>query len=440
MAEQEFDLKLSRQLRRLAADYSVHFQPGEVICDDATADAAFQAAVELLGDVGLYNVDTNRIIFLGREELEATCRDTPKQFTRGAGKDAVTVRARSHNSPVAPHAFRWPLTHSRYLGKEAFLFELLPVYASDPTELGDLARELGPRLAGVENKVETVGDTMWAAAAARWCLAVARVTGHPDMFVGTITTIGVPATLACFMGDGLYQKHHSGISVATMPELKINWDRLQLAFIARQMGLARFIGGVSILGAYARNAEETAILSTATVLAQLSYTNADWANMALIDVDGYRSRRRTLTAQSGAIRAVERHIGLATTGLQTPRNGLGSALSLYEKAAMTIEQTCSGISWTWHHPYHPGPGGEPKSDLDYELVDGVARAVSGMEREQANDLLNRIVAVYEERWDVLEKGKPYAYYYDLKTLTPRQELVDLYRRVEGELAGLGLPL
>ncbi|MBI4331772.1 MAG: monomethylamine:corrinoid methyltransferase [Chloroflexi bacterium] len=62
MTEQEFDLKLSQRLRRLSADFSVHFNPGEIICDDATADGIFQAAVELLGQVGLYNTDTNRVV------------------------------------------------------------------------------------------------------------------------------------------------------------------------------------------------------------------------------------------------------------------------------------------------------------------------------------------------------------------------------------------
>ncbi|MBI4330174.1 MAG: monomethylamine:corrinoid methyltransferase [Chloroflexi bacterium] len=84
MAEQEFDLKLCRCLRRLVVDYGVHFTPAEIICDDATADAIFQAGVELLAEVGVYNIDTSRVIDLTEEEIRETCRDTPKQCTLGS--------------------------------------------------------------------------------------------------------------------------------------------------------------------------------------------------------------------------------------------------------------------------------------------------------------------------------------------------------------------
>ncbi|MBI4333595.1 MAG: monomethylamine:corrinoid methyltransferase [Chloroflexi bacterium] len=440
MTEQEFDLKLSRRLRSLTADYGVHFQPAEIICDDATADAIFQAAMELIGEVGIYNVDTNRVILLTSQELEETCRQTPRHFVRGAGRDAVTVAARSHNSRLVPYVFRWPLWHPRSLTSEAFLAEMMEAHLPEKTELGDLARELKPRLEGVENKAGTVGDTMWAIAVARWCLTVARMVGRPDMFLGAVSAITAPAILACFAGDNLYKKHHSSFSVTTMPELKINWEHLQLAFIAREMGVARRIGGVTVLGGYARNAEETAILSAATLLAQLSYSAGDWAHVAPVDREGQRSGRATMQAQSGACRAAERNIEIATTMLQHTANGLGSAFSLYEKAALVTEQTCSGTSSFWKFPCHPGRDGEPKTDLDCEFVARVARAVSGMEREHANELVNKILALYEGSLDRPVKGKPYSYYYDLRTLAPLRELVDMHRKAEEDLARLGVPL
>ncbi|MBI4330176.1 MAG: monomethylamine:corrinoid methyltransferase [Chloroflexi bacterium] len=223
MVAQQFDLKLSRSLRRIAVDHGIHFKPAEIICDDATADAIFQAAVELLVQSGIYNVDTSRVIHLMREELETTRRETPKQVTLGTGEDAVTVAARSHNSPVVPHGFRWPLVHCHHQGKETFLSEMIEAHLSAPGELGDLARELKPWLTGVQNKAGTVGDTMWAIAVARWNLTVAGMVGRPDMFVGTVGAITEPAILACFAGERVYKKHHASYSMGTMPELKINW-------------------------------------------------------------------------------------------------------------------------------------------------------------------------------------------------------------------------
>lgn len=63
-----------------------------------------------------------------------------------------------------------------------------------------------------------------------------------------------------------------------------------------------------------------------------------------------------------------------------------------------------------------------------------------MEREQANELVNRVIGLYIDRWDRPEKGKPYSYYYDIRTLTPLPELVYQYRRAEEELTRVGAPL
>ncbi|MBI4330175.1 MAG: monomethylamine:corrinoid methyltransferase [Chloroflexi bacterium] len=215
---------------------------------------------------------------------------------------------------------------------------------------------------------------------------------------------------------------------------------MQLAFIARQIGLQNRTTSGNILGGHARNAEETAILSIATLLAQLSYSAGVWALLASVDREGHRSGRATMQAQSGASRAAERNVGVPVSQQQLTKNGLGSALAVYEVAALVMEQTCSGASSFWSYPCHPGPHGEIKSDLDYELVTMVARAVSGMERDEANGLLNKVLGLYEGTWDQPEKGKRYSYYYDLRTLTPSPALADIYRRGEEELIRLGVPL
>lgn len=441
MSEKEYDLKLSKYLRSLSTEYGIRFNPTEIICDDVTADAIFKAAVEMLAQVGLYNVDTSRAILLSREEVEETRRETPKKFTRGDGKDAVTVMARSHNSPIPPHIFCGPTT-SRRSGQQPqqVLSDMVKVHLSERSELGDLARELKAWLEGVDDKADTVGEMMWNQAVIKWNLAIARATGRPNAYLGLTAGISVPAILACFRED-LYRPFHTAVPSQLMPELKMNWDRLKLAFVAREMKVPRWIGYGGILGGYARNAEETAVVVVASILGQLSYTAADWAYAGACDVKGgYYTARRTLQASCGACRAAVRNIGVAMAWGVITKNGSGTALSLYEEAAAYIAYTCSGMAWSWGYLLHPGQSGEPKTDLSGEMVNKVVQAVSGMEREEANELANKVVGLYEPHWDQEEKGRPYSYYYDLKTLTPSQELVDLHRRVEEKLASLGVPL
>ncbi len=58
MKTDDFDLALSMKIRELVNKYNIIYNPGELVVDDATADAVFDAGVELLADVGLYHLGT----------------------------------------------------------------------------------------------------------------------------------------------------------------------------------------------------------------------------------------------------------------------------------------------------------------------------------------------------------------------------------------------
>ena len=62
MKADEFDLAFSSKLRELVSKYQVRYNPEEFVVDDKTADAVFQAGVELLADIGLYQIDTQRVV------------------------------------------------------------------------------------------------------------------------------------------------------------------------------------------------------------------------------------------------------------------------------------------------------------------------------------------------------------------------------------------
>ena len=69
MKADDFDLGFSMKVRELVSKYDIKYDPEELICDDATADAVFQAGVELLADICLLNTDTNRVIKYNKEEI-----------------------------------------------------------------------------------------------------------------------------------------------------------------------------------------------------------------------------------------------------------------------------------------------------------------------------------------------------------------------------------
>ncbi|MBI4332107.1 MAG: monomethylamine:corrinoid methyltransferase [Chloroflexi bacterium] len=441
MRELDFDLKLSRQLRRLTSEYSIHFNPQEIICDDATADAIWQAALQLLERVGIYNVDTNRVVSLPSKEVEAAAAGAPKEFTVGEGKDAVTIKAFDHGVKVPPVILAQPAKSFHIKGSvQAFVAKLMEAYVSDAGPLGDLARQLENELDGIPYMAETPGEMIWARAVVRWKRAVADLLGKPGLHLGSAEVTSLPAILALYTEKGLLHRFNSQISVSLIPNLKLNWDRLRLAYAARSLGVYRSCSADPVVGAYCRNSEEAAVVALASVLGSMMYAGDEkTVQLSTVDREGNRTAKAPLQASSAARRSIERNLGIPMDGIQNIiKNGLGTSLSLYELAALTLAQSASGWAWSWRYPCAPGPKGEYTVDLDYKFVTKISRGATGLSREKTNELVAKLLQLYENR--DADGGKPFAYYYDIKTLTPSMELVALFDRVEEQLQRLGVPM
>ena len=109
----EFDIEFSMKVRELVAKYNIKYNPEELIVDDATADAVFQAGVELLADIGLYHLDTERVVKFTKEEVEVLAREyreNPSKHTFGRGKDEVTVEYRAGADTRPPTLYAGPPT------------------------------------------------------------------------------------------------------------------------------------------------------------------------------------------------------------------------------------------------------------------------------------------------------------------------------------------
>jgi len=63
-----------------------------------------------------------------------------------------------------------------------------------------------------------------------------------------------------------------------------------------------------------------------------------------------------------------------------------------------------------------------------------------MTRKQVNEIVKVLIPKYENMlWDP-PQGKSFRELYDLETLKPKKEYLDLYLRVKKELIDMGVPL
>jgi methylamine--corrinoid protein Co-methyltransferase len=87
---------------------------------------------------------------------------------------------------------------------------------------------------------------------------------------------------------------------------------------------------------------------------------------------------------------------------------------------------------------HVGVSGiESYSGLDYRFGFEVNIGMAGITRKEANELLPQILA-YSRRQEVPLKAPRFEDCYDLKTVQPKKEWMDLYNNTKKELQTIGV--
>jgi methylamine--corrinoid protein Co-methyltransferase len=112
-------------------------------------------------------------------------------------------------------------------------------------------------------------------------------------------------------------------------------------------------------------------------------------------------------------------------------------MCLYEIAATQIGRIASGG--------HIEFGGVAKAitmdtftPMEPRFASEVAHATAGLTRDEANEMVKRLVPKYRDQLPNPPKGQKFVECYDWDSIQPRQEYLDLYGRIKDELTGYGL--
>ena len=430
MKSTQFDLAFAKKVRELVGKYEIVYDPDELIVDDKTADGVFQAGVELLAEVGLYHLDTQRVIQFSAEEIRQVAgayRENPPRQVFGQGQDEITVEFRLSDDK------RPPLLAGGPAGSidEAWFEPYVQSFAQEETNraLGIAGGITG--VGGLEPKAGTLSEVYCGLWECRKLLEVIRRVGRPGMHLGLLCTVStVGATLAC-VGPGLREPHNTQIGIHIVPEQKLDWTRLLLAQFCQERGITPWTSCMSMVGALCRDGAEAAIGLVANLLGQLSYGHGTLSSLFSNHLDGRWADAETQWAFSGAARASERNIRVPIAGVCGGMERVWrTEAAMYQAAAMAVSNTASGFCYAWIAGH---------SGLETRLVGEILRAVAGMERGKANELLRLILEVKERKLKETAGPRHFADAYDLKTVQPKPALVADYDRAKENLAKLGVP-
>ena len=437
MKSDEFDLMLSGKARELVKKYGLNLDLDNIIVDDDMADAVFNAAVEFLSEVGLYHIETQRIIRWDKEEileLAADYKNNPRVLTLGKNKDSVTVAPRTGKDTRPP--VLWAAGGPIY-DQKSFI-PCIQAYAQEEVVKGFAkAGGLGS-VNGIEATKGMPGEiycSIWEAEAQTQALTKA---GRPDMFRGNVPTATSLGAILASMGPGRLEPHNIMVGIHIIPEQKINWERLNIAYTCETLGIMRWTSAMSMVGGLCGGPGGAAMGAIANLLAQLSYGHGKWGSIALTEISGTAKTRAVLSSYSAAYRAVERNIGLPVASPcveSAPISGHEEGIIAGTMIAIAI--TASGAASDWF-------GGT--SPLASRLHADVMKNVAGMDRDKVNNLLQTLSKKIGDMAAKLVDSKItlnqqlFSAVYDIETLKPKQEYVDAVKRSVDIMKECGVPI
>ncbi len=431
MKADEFDLALSMKVRELVDRYNINYNSEDLIVDDATADAVFQAGVELLAEIGILNQDISRVIKFSRDEIEAVAGEyvqNPSKAEFGTGNDKMTIQYRTGEDT------RPPINYAGAPGvitEEEFIPYVISIIQEDSVAGLGIAPGLS-QLGDLEPKAGTLSEIhvgMWEQQQLKEAL---RRVDRPGLNLGLLATVSTPSAIYECIRPGLREPYNTQIGIHILPEQKISWDRFLMAHFCQDRGIHPWQSAMSMIGALCRNPQETAVTLVANGLAQLSYGHGPTLSFFSNHMDGRYGWPEPNWAVGAAMRASERNIRVAT-GSAIAGTKWRHEVGMYQMAAQAVIYTACGFSYTWIAG-HTG--------LEARLVGEIMKVTAGMDRVKANALARKITDKFEDLFQDYshkETHEPFDKCYDMKTVKPKPEYEATLLTVKDDLARMGMP-
>ncbi|HZW04584.1 MAG TPA: monomethylamine:corrinoid methyltransferase [Anaerolineaceae bacterium] len=436
IVENDFDMKLYKVTSRLVKEHGLKFNRElPVVGDDAMANHLFEAAMCLALEMGMLCVSTSRVIRFTEEELRLALRTAPKQFTIGTGRDARVMRARTFGDgypmlvcggcPGTP------------LPEELFL-PVMMSYAREP--LLDLI--IPGSLTTIEGmEVRTNGPLEIRACRQEmiWMREALDRCGRSGVHIyaageSSSTELG---TLA--IANEKYMRLSDSHMIPVLSELKT--DNARLSRVMTGYEYPAFTTSLidPIIGGFGGGAEGAAVVLAAAVMLSTAAYGVDMHCLHPIHNKLISSTtKEAMWVDSIVGRAFANNAPVALLADAWTTAGAGTADVLYEAAALAILDETSALN---SDALGSTNGVYPNcSGLEARFYAEVVHAAfqQKLTPDQANELIAKLWEKYKGGFTAPNFGKCFDQVYDVKTVMPTAEWLDIYHRVKEDVASMGL--
>ena len=405
--------------------------------DDGLADRYFQAAMDTAVEVGMLCLDTQRVIKFSREEIEQAMKAAPAEFTLGEGNEVAVFKHRTFEDPAPPV---WICPLSIAVTEDLFV-PLLEGIARVP-EVDCIEGPSLETIWGSKLRAGSPYELLAGKLQADLTYEALRRAGREGMGLYAVGTS--PTHYGVLGGYGIpggYKPERDIVLLLSPVEMKTSYEILHKLCQTYNCGGTTYGGSWSMIGGYAGGPEGVTLSCIACTL--LLYTTYQAVNGASFPYDmRYMGNcgRKALWALSVVFQALSRNTHICANSVLNQTAGPATKMLLYESAVGMMNLTVSGASSCTGTRSAGGKYTNYITPLEIKFAGEVFKKTAGMSREQANDIANKLLPLYEDQLGKAPKGKSFPECYDLKTLQPSEEWLRIYEEVKNEVIKAGIPL
>ena len=447
-AAKDFDMKIFSVASRLSKEHGIRYDPETpVSSDDGLADDAWEAGFELFREVGSYCMNSGRVIKFEESEIRDGLREVRGEAVIGEGAERRTLTLRGVEDKRPPSIVCGGVIESDFPEGENFV-KLYQSIAQEPVIDGFY---VGPPLHTSEGRLVRSGTPLEAhlgRSMVSWVREAVRRAGRPGMHFISACTPAIANVAAADPSDGL--RRTDGIVSTIMPELKTDYENLNKVTFSHDYGCVKHVYNGGMIGGWAGGPEGALIVSLASAIMAVmvykvgigsSYNALGYLRASTPNYSAFVTRP-CLWGSSIGSQAISRNTRIINTAVAMTNAGPGTEMQFQEiAAALCASIPCGreGLSQgVRRFKVRPLLG----SGLENRFWGEVGHAMAGVKRDFANSLAKEMLARYENKITKDSDGGPLGHtfdeIYDLNTLAPRKNFLEVYEKVKKELENLGL--
>ena len=439
MSGKDWDMALFKKMSELVKEYEIKCPDDPSVwinTDDSLADAAWQAAVDFVVDVGCFCLDRGRVVKFSEEEVREAIRSMQGEVVMGEGKDVRVWR--QHEIEGTEPMNVAPGHHAPFT--EDLANSVVQNFAMIP-RLDFLEGFNFPKIDGYD----IYGIPLEAYASKRqvaWVREGVRKAGRPGAAIVLYPISTAASSFLAAIDPVAGLRPTDGLLLSVLPDVKVQYDLITAALVYQSYGYFGISGSFGIAGGFAGGPEGAIIESLAkTIIAWIVYRDNLYYNGVehFVHVSGgKRSMFPIHFARSVVYQATIRNSDGIPMHWPIPVSELCTESHLEELVLRSIEATVNGANL-----YVPRVsrsrmnGGQTPADAELMIEASDAAIRSGVKRDDVYGMFKPVISKLMTN-STPEPGKLITECYDLQRHRPSPEYQELIAGVKKEFEDCGL--